>query len=287
MENDTLHTYRAMSGTDHDQNIKFNKKEVQCYSKKQLKKLYPNGDYKLVGETRTSKKKAVVSRLKLGEQVADVSVHGCHNRLLNKCVGFARVGADEFVALQVSRIPFLIILACAIVALGTTSTVMVTSMVNPPSYTPSGPVVIAPDHPMPSQDVNAEANEGDNSEKAEVEKGGGSLSLSYSLDAKLDLDTGKIDIYVKNPKSSTHDMSVILYLVSGETEVAIAQSGRVSAGYSLKTMELVEGTATLSEGVYTGYYLLSLFDPETGERALVQPKIAGVELVVYRSTADE
>lgn len=285
MAKDTLPTYQTVPSTDHDQNIKFNKKEVLCYSKKQLKKLYPDGNYNLVGESRTSRRKAAVGKLKLSGQMSDVSVYGCHNRFLNKCVGYARVGANEFVALQVSRIPFLAALAIGIVALTTAGTVAVTSLVAPP--TPSGPIVITPDHPMPSQDVNAEANEGDTSEKAEVEEGGGSLSMTYSLDAKLDLDTGKIEIYVKNPRSSTHDMSVILYLVSGETEVAIAQSGRVSAGYSLKSMELVDGTVTLTEGVYTGYYLLSLFDPETGERALVQPKIAGVQLVVNRSTANE
>ena len=104
--------------------------------------------------------------------------------------------------------------------------------------------------------------------------------MIYSLDAKLDLNTGKIDIYFKNPKASTHDVSIILYVVSGDTKVPIAQSGRVSAGYSLTSLQMAEGSATLTDGVYNAYYMLSLFDPETGERALVQPEITGVQLVV-------
>lgn len=283
MANKTLPVYRTVPTTDHDQKAKVQKQEILCYSEKQLKKLYPGGDYSVVGETRASKKKAAIAHMQANGATLEVSAHKSHNTLLTKCVGYARVGANEFVALQVSRIPFLIILAACIVALAGAGTVLVTSLTAPPP----GPVIIAPDHPMPSQDVNSQVNEDDNTQKAEVEEGGGSLSMVYSLDAKLNLDTGKIQIYFKNPNASTHDVSIILYIVSGDTEVAIAQSGRVSAGYSLTQLEMVEGTATLTEGVYNGYYLLSLFDPETGERALVQPEITGVELVAYRPAADE
>ena len=283
MANKTLPVYRTVPTTDHDQNVKIQKKDVLCYSEKQLKKLYPNGEYTVVGETRVSKKKAAIAKLQLSGENVDVSAHKSHNALLTKCVGYARVGSNEFVALLRSRVPFLVVLLGCIAALAIAGAVLASTISAPPP----GPVVIAPDHPMPSQDVNSQRNEDDDTQKAEVEAGGGSLSMTYSLDAKLDLDTGKIQIYFKNPNASTHDVSIILYVVSGETEVAIAQSGRVSAGYSLTQLEMAEGTATLTEGVYNGYYLLSLFDPETGERALVQPEITGVELVVTRSTADE
>ena len=274
----TLPLYLLLSTTDHDQKVKLEKQELFCYSKKQLDKLYPEQDYNIVGETRANNKKEAIAQLKAGKKLLDVSEFKSHNRLLNECIGYVRVSRDDYVALLRSRVPFLILLLCGIAALIIAAALLIGSI----TAEPPGPIVIDPDHPMPSQDVNAKPNEGDDSEKAEVEEGGGSLSMIYSLDAKLNLSSGEIEIYFMNPNASTHDVSIILYVVSGETEVPIAQSGRVAAGYSLTHLDMVEGAATLTEGVYTGYYLLSLFDPETGERALVQPEISGVELVVSR-----
>ena len=272
----TLPLYLLLSTTDHDQKAKIEKQELFCYSKKQLDKLYPEKDYKIVGETRAKNKKETIAQLKAGEKTLDVSEFKSNSRLLNKCVGYARVNRDEFVALLRSRVPFLILLLCCVAALIVAASLLIGAI----NEAPPGPVVIDPDHPMPTQDVNATPNEGDNSERAEVEEGGGSLSMIYSLDAELDLNTGEISIYFMNPNASTHDVSIILYVVSGDTEVPIAQSGRISAGYSLTSLTMAEGSATLTEGIYTGYYMLSLFDPETGERALVQPEITGVQLVV-------
>lgn len=272
----TLPLYLLLSTTDHDQKVKIEKQELFCYSRKQLDKLYPDKDYKIVGETRAKNKKEAIAQLKAGEKTLDVSEFKSNSRLLNKCVGYARVNRDEYIALLRSRVPFLILLLCCIAALIIASSLLMGAI----NEEPPGPVVIDPDHPMPTQDVNATPNEDDNSEKAQVEEGGGSLSMIYSLDAELNLTTGQIRIYFMNPNASTHDVSLILYVVSGDTEVPIAQSGRISAGYSLTSLTMVEGTAALSEGIYTGYYMLSLFDPETGERALVQPEITGVQLVV-------
>ena len=94
------------------------------------------------------------------------------------------------------------------------------------------------------------------------------------------MSTGKIDIYFKNPNASTHDVSIILYVISGDQEIPIAQSGLIKAGSALNVLEFAEGSAQLREGVYSGKYLLSCFDPLTGERALVQPEIAGVTITV-------
>lgn len=274
----SLPQWLILPTTDHDRKAKIEKQELFCYSKKQLDKLYPEKDYFVVGETRANSKKEAIGKLQTGKK-EDLLVYAykSHSRLLNKCVGYARVNSrDEYIALIRSRVPFLILLLLCLAALIMAAMLLMNSL----TREPSGPIVINPDHPMPSQDANATPNEGDDSQKAEVEEGGGSLSMIYSLDAKLDLNTGKINIYFKNPNASTHDVSIILYVVSGDTKVPIAQSGRISAGYSLNSLQMTEGSAALTEGVYNGYYMLSLFDPETGERALVQPEITGVQLVV-------
>lgn len=273
----TLPLYMILSTTDHDQKVKLKKQELFCYSKKQLDKLYPDGGYTVIGETKYGKKKEVIAQMQGGNHLFDVANYKSHSRLLYKRAGYARVSRDEYVLLLTSRIPFLILLLVAIAALAIAGTMLLKSI----STEPPGPVVIDPDHPMPSEDVNAKPNEGDDSQKADVEEGGGSLSMIYSLDADLNLTTGEIEIYFMNPNASTHDTSLILYIISGEERIPIAQSGRVAAGYSLTEMTMVEGTAVLSEGIYTGLFQLSLFDPVTGERALVQPEITGVVLKVH------
>ena len=276
---ENLTIFQLISTTDHDKQVKIEGQELYCYSPKQLKKLYPEKNYNVVGETRASNKKKAVAQLRAGKKTLVVSEVRTFTRLFNKCVGYARTAQDDYVALYENRLPFLIILFLLLLGLILAGGLLLRNA-TADSGGPEGPVVIVPDHPMPDQDTNAKPNEGDDSQKAEAEEGGGSLSMIYSLDAALDLNTGEIRMYFMNPNASTHDVSIILYVVSGETEVPIAQSGRVSAGYSLSSMTMEEGSARLFEGMYKGYYLLSLFDPETGERALVQPEITGVKLTV-------
>lgn len=273
----SLPLYRILTTTDHDQKIKFEKQETFCYSKKQLDRLYPDGGYHLIGEVRSRNKKEAIATLAFGKKQIDITKYKSYHRLTNKCVGFVRVSKDDYVALLRSRIPFFILLFAGLAVLA----VVIALLISLVASEPPPPIVIDPDYPMPTEDVNAKPNEDDDSQKAEVEEGGGSLSMIYSLEADLNLSTGEIKIYFMNPNASTHDTSLILYVISGEERIPIAQSGRVAAGYSLTEMTLVEGSAVLSEGIYTGLFQLSLFDPETGERALVQPEITGVELKVH------
>ena len=62
----------------------------------------------------------------------------------------------------------------------------------------------------------------------------------------------------------------------------MAKSGLLEAGYGLNTLTLSDDAPTLSEGIYTGIYRLHCYDPKTGERSLVAPSIAGVEVTVQK-----
>lgn len=273
----TLIRYRILPTTDHDQKVKIEKQEIFCYSKEQLDDLYPDGGYTIVGETTHKNKKEIKSKLLLKkDEELDVSEFKSHSRILYRVAGYVKVGQDEYIALLKSRLPFLILLFGSIAILAVVAALLISLITTPAP----GPVVIDPDHPVPSDDPNSELMEDDDTVKPDVEEGGGSLSMIYTLEAKLSLSTRQIDIYFKNPNASTHDVSIILYITSGENEIAIAQSGLLKAGHSLSKLTLSEGAAVLREGVYTGKYLLSIFDPLTGERALVQPEITGVNLTV-------
>ena len=270
----TMIRYRLRQTTDHDKKIQYGNREVLCYSQDQMDQLYPNGGYFVLGETLANNKKEQIASLLLGRSEFSVSKTKSHSRILYRVAGYARVGENEFILLLKSRLAFLILLFGGVLSLIALTALLISLL------QPKEPQIIDPDHPVPTEDGNAAALEDDNSTRPDVEEGGGSLSMIYTLEAELSLSTGEISIYFKNPNSSTHDVSIILYVTSGDQEVAIAQSGLLKAGYGLNTLEYLPETATLTEGVYTGKYLLSCFDPETGERALVQPEITGVTITV-------
>lgn len=276
MENEKpIQKYVIRPTTDHDKKVKFGDHIILCYSPEQLKQLYPDGGYTVLGETADKSKAEEIATLVADKKQLSVAELNSHSRLLYSVVGYVKVGDDQYIALLHNRLLFLLLLLGGLALLIALIFLLLSLM------QPKDPVIIDPDHPLPPQDSNAEQLPSDpNSQRPDVEEGGGSLSMIYTLEAKLTLSTGKIDIYFKNPGASTHDVSVILYITSGDQQIAIAQSGLLKAGYGLNVLEFVEGTATLREGVYEGKYMLSLFDPETGERALVQPEIAGVTITV-------
>ena len=71
-----------------------------------------------------------------------------------------------------------------------------------------------------------------------------------------------------------------MYIVSGGNEYLIAKSGLIKAGYGLYKLTLSEDAPTLTEGVYTAYYKIGYYNPETGERALVEADIKDVTVTV-------
>lgn len=269
--NKELLLYRIQTTTDHDQKVKVDKRDVFCYSQKQLDKLYPNGGYRILGETCKNNKKRLLAQLRLSDGYLDVSGYKDHGRIWNRNAGFIKVGADEYIALIKPRWPFLLLLLLLLLILVLVGALLLRQR---------EPVPVIPEHPAPVIDPNSSLIEGDETEKNEVEEGGGSLSMIYTLKAELKLSTGEIEIYFKNPKASTHNVAIELFILNGDQRVSLSKSGLITAGSQLSVLNLIEGSAQLREGIYEGLYVLSCYDPITGERALVQPEITGVELTV-------
>lgn len=85
------------------------------------------------------------------------------------------------------------------------------------------------------------------------------------------------------PESSKSVNDIVLQLVitgSDGTETVIAQSGTLSPGYKVETLDLIEGAASLSEGTYTGKFNVLYYDPDTGEKAVLNSTIEGVAITV-------
>lgn len=244
----------------YDLRVKLNKTVYFGYTPKELKKRYPKDGYSIVGEIKPNSDKK-----KIGELVdsgAVVSELKAHSRVLNKEKGYLSVEADTFLVVLRSRIPFIILFFGGLLI-----ALLIALMV----FSSDSPIAINPDAPLP--DISPIVD--DDSVKPIVGDGSGSVTMIWTLNATANLSDGKVEVYFKNPNASTHDVEVELYVVSNGEEFLIARSDRVKAGYALNRMDILK-SITLSEGIYTGIYRVTGYDPETGEKAAYMPEIPDV-----------
>ncbi|MBQ7294166.1 MAG: hypothetical protein IJW79_10565 [Clostridia bacterium] len=126
---------------------------------------------------------------------------------------------------------------------------------------------------------------GDETDPPETDKptpeGGGSVSLTYTLTAKVDTGSRSISMYFGNPQQSSHDAMLELYVIEDGTRYFISRSEKIKVGGTIKDMPLDETAAGLPAGIYSGVYVVSFYHPTTGEKATVTPEITGVNIYVY------
>lgn len=285
--------------TDYDKRVKLGEGYVFCYSKKKMKELYPEGEgYSLAGEARlgtgqtqdkfdekqrkrleklkesgkADKEKTTLKTgdLRVGGHVLGIYPQGTNAEFLSKSDGFVAVGENSFVTLHSSRVPFLAAVAGICAAIVAAIIIIVMLLSNPP----------VPDNPLPVIDPNLTPIEDDTSEKVSSEDGGGSVSLIYTKNADVNLATETAKIYYKNPNSSNHDVVIELYIVSNGEHYFLGKSGLIPAGNALFELSIADREVELKAGEYEGLYRLSFYNPETGERAVVDSNIAGITVMV-------
>ncbi len=96
--------------------------QIKCYTKKQMKSLYPGQDFERVAEFVPGSKKTTVGVLE-GKRKRPVYAYKSHNRLLYHEKGYLAVGEDRYVALLKSAVPvrlgilaaFLVLVAAGVV----------------------------------------------------------------------------------------------------------------------------------------------------------------------------
>lgn len=285
-----LNSIKMLLRNDFEEAVKLNGVEIPCYSKKDLENMYPNDNWIVVGETKAKNKKKARSELFLADVISKdkldfddagneipfkVSRAGTHSKLLYKRAGYVPVdtGDDNYVALLKFRAAFifwLILLIGAIVGVGIA---LFTLLGGEPEEDD-------PFNIMPPVDISQERDENDNEQEYRPVEDGGYVSMAYQLMATLDQSTGKIKIYFKNPGRSNHNVSVALYVVSGDDEYKIAESGVIQPGYKLTELDYKGDNIVLKEGIYNCKYLVSYYNPKTGERAVVESEIVNVKLTV-------
>lgn len=129
---------------------------------------------------------------------------------------------------------------------------------------------LTPDYAPRREDKYAQSLDDQGDEKLEQVQGGGAVSLTYSTKVTVTLDDGMASVYFANPSKSNQDM--VLQLVV--QDVILAQSGRLSPGKQLDTLELLEGAASrLQPGGYNGQFVVLFYQPDTGEKTIVNTEI--------------
>lgn len=129
---------------------------------------------------------------------------------------------------------------------------------------------LTPDYAPRREDKYAQSLDDQGDEKLEQVQGGGAVSLTYSTKVTVTLDDGMASVYFANPSKSNQDM--VLQLVV--QDVILAQSGKLSPGKQLDTLELLEGAASrLQPGGYNGQFVVLFYQPNTGEKTIVNTEI--------------
>lgn len=137
-----------------------------------------------------------------------------------------------------------------------------------------GPPTLDPDYPTISDDPNAQPIESEPETSApDVSQGGGSVTISFKDQVTYSLSDGTISMFYQNPSVSTHNVVAQIILVQGEKEYLLSQSGILKPGYQVTSMTVDENAPKLSEGGYNGKLRLRFYNPETGERAIVDTDI--------------
>ncbi len=131
-------------------------------------------------------------------------------------------------------------------------------------------VTLAPDYAPQEMEANAETIPGDSGEKLDQPEGGGSVSLTYSKELTIDLSDKKASLLFANPGKSNQDMVVQVVI----QDTVIIQSGLLTPGNQVTALDLLEGAEKqLAEGGYDGKFVVLYYNPDTGEKAILNTEI--------------
>ena len=134
--------------------------------------------------------------------------------------------------------------------------------------------VIEPDYPVVPPESNAETMEDENTEKFVSEGGGGAVAMTYSDKVTYDMASNTVYLMYGNPNASNHSLILQIIIKHGNNEYLIAQSGTIGAGYRVESLQAsVDENVVLYQGVYEGVIRVLFFNPDTGEKAIVNSEI--------------
>lgn len=131
-------------------------------------------------------------------------------------------------------------------------------------------VLLAPDYAPVATESHAQPIPNDSGGQAAAQPGSGAVSLTYSNQVTIHLDTATAELLFANPGRSNQDM--VIQIVIQDT--VILQSGRLTPGKQVTTLELTKKAAgMLQPGGYEGSFLIFYYDLQSGEKAIINTEI--------------
>lgn len=133
--------------------------------------------------------------------------------------------------------------------------------------TPTG-TVSEPEYAPQQVEPNAEPIKDDSTSKLEAPQGGGAVSLIYSDQVTLSMKNKNAIIMFQNPGKSNQNMKIQLAI----DEKIIASSGKLEPGYKVEKISNVD-MDKLSAGNYKGKFIISFYNAQSDEKAILNTEI--------------
>lgn len=128
---------------------------------------------------------------------------------------------------------------------------------------------ITPDYPPQGVENGQTPIDGDDSDKMESPEGGGAINVTYGTSATVDLSQGIVAIYYANPNASNQNVAVLVMV----DDLVVAKSDLITPGNQVTELVLEEYAKTkLQAGGYNAELVVRAYDPQTGEKAMVDTK---------------
>ena len=128
---------------------------------------------------------------------------------------------------------------------------------------------ITPDYPPQGTEQNQKPLEGDEGDKLESPSGGGAINVTYGTSVTVDLSDNKVTLLYANPQASNQNVAILIMI----DDLVVAKSEQITPGYGVDTLTLEEyAKERLAVGGYNGELVIRAYDPETGEKAMVDTK---------------
>ena len=128
---------------------------------------------------------------------------------------------------------------------------------------------ISPDYPPQGIESNQTPIDGDDSGKLESPEGGGAINVTYGTAATVDISEKTVTIYYANPNASNQNVSILIMV----NDLVVVKSDLITPGNQVSKLELQKDAASkLQVGGYDAELVVRAYDPDSGEKAMVDTK---------------
>ena len=128
---------------------------------------------------------------------------------------------------------------------------------------------ISPDYPPQGIESNQTPIDGDDSGKLDSPEGGGAINVTYGTAATVDLSEKTVTLYYANPNASNQNVSILIMV----NDLVVAKSDLITPGNQVSKLELqTDAASNLQVGGYNAELVVRAYDPDSGEKAMVDTK---------------